>query len=106
MAGLGDPADSGVALAPGRLAPPRLAAALINSTANSLIALQRFAADAERAGHWALKQLQAMRKLEARAAAKPKLRNEPNSRPPATSGHSGEKPPTRGNPSGEGGWKM
>jgi hypothetical protein len=106
MAGAGDPADSGVALAPTRPAAARLAAALINNTAGCFTALQRFAADAERAGHWALKQLQAMRRLKARAAAKPELPNEPNSRPHAASGHSSKEPPTRGIPSDDGGWKM
>jgi hypothetical protein len=96
MVGLGDPAD----------ADSILAAALLDDTAGPFKTLQRYAAAAERTGHRALKQLQTMRRLEACAARNPAQRNEPNSPPPDHSGPADEAPPTRGNPSEDGGWMM
>ena len=68
MVGLAGPAD----------ADAILAAALIDNAAGSFLALQRYAAAAERTGYRALKQLLALRKLEAQAARDTARRNEAN----------------------------
>ena len=60
-----------------------LTAALLNDTAGPFLALQRYAAAAERTGYRALKQLLSIRKLEAQTARGAAQRNEPNFVSPA-----------------------
>jgi hypothetical protein len=78
MLGVADPADTDV----------RIASRFLRKTADPLLVLQRHAAAAERSGRHALKQLLALRKLEAQAARDRARQNEPNS--------SEVEPPTRG----------
>jgi hypothetical protein len=68
IVGSADPADADF----------RLAAAIINNTVDPLVVLQRHAAAMERTGYRALKQLLALRKLEAQAARDAARQNEAN----------------------------
>ncbi|MGA3023156.1 MAG: hypothetical protein ABSF98_00150 [Bryobacteraceae bacterium] len=75
-------------------ADSRIVSTLLHNTAGSLLVLQRHAAAAERSGYRALKQLLALRKLEAHAARHRAQQNEANSR--ATHGkHDPPEPPAQ-----------
>jgi hypothetical protein len=79
-----------------------LLTALRNENAAPFVVLQRYAAAAERTGYRALKQLLALRKVEAQAARAAAVPNEPNPDPPGAAAPSAETQPTHRNGSDNG----
>ncbi|MGA2185152.1 MAG: hypothetical protein ABSH47_19210 [Bryobacteraceae bacterium] len=94
--------DDMFAASPCSDADAALLSALLNDRAAPFVALQRYAAAAERTGYRALKQLLALRRLDAQAARDSARQNEPNSASPGTASSSAQSPPTHGNSSDNG----
>ncbi|MGA2181387.1 MAG: hypothetical protein ABSH47_00025 [Bryobacteraceae bacterium] len=97
--------DDMFAASPCSDADAALLSALLNNKAAPFVALQRYAAAAERSGYRALKQLLTLRRLEAQAARDSALPNEPDPgvSPDSTTGcHATAIPALRNEPSSAG----
>jgi hypothetical protein len=97
--------DDMLAASPCSDADAALLSALTNDQAGPFLALQRYNAAAERTGYRALKQLFALRRLEAQAARDAAVPNEPNPDSPgpaAQPGSAAGPPPTHSNGSDNG----